>query len=78
MHLLSEQGEMLGTASFPRGLQQAQDLKRLVGRLSMHPEAVDTCVLRVAPVGQDPKFHNLVCGHLRGLGRKKGFSITVL
>lgn len=67
VHLLSEQGEMLGTASFPRGLQQAQDLKRLVGRLSMHPEAVDTCVLRVAPVGQDPKFHNLVCGHLRGL-----------
>lgn len=33
----------------------------------MHPEAVDTGVLRVAPVGQDPKLHNLVCGHLRGL-----------
>lgn len=33
----------------------------------MHPEAVDARVLRVAPVGQDPKFHDLICGHLGGL-----------
>lgn len=36
----------------------------------MHPEAVDARVLGVAPVGQDPELHNLVGGHLRGLGRE--------
>lgn len=58
---------MLGGVSPPDGQQQAQDLKRLVGRLPMHPEAVDACVLRMAPVSQDPKLHHLVCSHLQGL-----------
>lgn len=42
----------------------------------MHPEAVDACVLRVAPVGQDPKLHDLICGHLRGLSGEEGFNVT--
>lgn len=42
----------------------------------MHPEAVDARVLRVAPVGQDPKLHDLICGHLRGLSGKEGFIVT--
>lgn len=42
----------------------------------MHPEAVDARVLRVAPVGQDPKLHDLICGHLRGLSGEEGFNVT--
>lgn len=42
----------------------------------MHPEAVDARVFRVAPVGQDPKLHDLICGHLGGLSGEEGFNVT--
>lgn len=44
----------------------------LVGRLPVHPEAIDTGVLGVAPVSQDPQLHHLVRGHCRVLGREGG------
>lgn len=55
-----------GHAGLPAGWQQHGE--GLVGRLPMHPEAVDAGVLRVAPVSQDPQLHHLVCGHFRVLG----------
>lgn len=43
----------------------------LVGRLPVHPEAIDAGVLGVAPVSQDPQLHHLVRGHGRVLGRER-------
>lgn len=70
-------GWMAGKSEPPRWLAAGTSLRGLVGRLSMHPEAVDACVLRVAPVGQDPELHDLVCGHIRSLGRKRGGSVSL-
>lgn len=62
-------------AGRPAGWQQHRE--GLLGRLPMHPEAVDAGVLRVAPVGQDPQLHHLVRG-LRVLGREDVKSVRVL